>query len=129
MEEIKILDLDNNYLNLLFSEESYKFGKVAIEIKADNYYVNGSIWLYREEILEFKRQIERMYKELKGIAILMDSESALEAEFSFDIRGYVNIKGRFKERYERDNQLVFALKASQVQIQETINTINEMFKS
>ncbi|MBQ4898720.1 hypothetical protein KB559_07715 [Paenibacillus sp. Marseille-P2973] len=129
MDEILILDLDNNYLKFLFTEESYKYGKVRIDIKADNYFVSGSIWLYREEILEFKRQIEKMYKDLKGTAILMDSESALEAEFSFDVRGYVNIKGQFRERYERENQLNFALKTSQMQIQEAINRINELFKN
>ncbi|WP_155988009.1 hypothetical protein [Gorillibacterium massiliense] len=128
VEELIIKDLDNNYLKLLISEDFYKFGGARIEIKVDNYFINGVIWLFRGELLEFKRQIEAMYRDLKGIAILMDSESALEAEFSFDIRGYVNIKGRFKERYERENQLLFSLKTTQPEIQELMNQIDELFK-
>jgi|GEM_PF-3073622 len=51
MKEIKILDLDSNFIKLDISEYFYKFGKAEITIKADNYNVTGVLGLLVERSL------------------------------------------------------------------------------
>jgi len=126
MNEINIFDLDANFIKLVLSEYFYKFGKVEITIKANNYNVTGILWIVRGELLSFCSDLEKMYDQMKGNAILRDSEEALLLEFSLDKRGLVIIEGRYKENAHRDIELIFEMKTTQPQIAELIKELKQV---
>ncbi|MEC0229315.1 WapI family immunity protein [Paenibacillus alba] len=123
MNEIILRSDSSNYLKLCLDEEFCKFGKLLVEVKVGGYFCRGLVWFTFGEIQFFLEQVSKMYDEMKGTAKLTDSESNLDMDFSFNKQGYVVVNGRYKERYDQNNELIFGLEVAQPQLYDFINDL------
>lgn len=120
MNEIKLKCDSGEYLSFYIDSDFFKYGKSEIEIKVSRYFVRGHVWFSSGELKRFTEELKQMYESMKGIVVLSDSECNVDIEFSFNTRGYVNIKGCYKENYEKDNELIFELETTQPSLEEWI---------
>ncbi|MGG1555021.1 WapI family immunity protein [Paenibacillus ferrarius] len=123
MNEIFLKGDSNNYLMLAIDEEFRKFGKLVVEIKVGCYFCRGISWFTFGEIQEFLKKVSKMYDEMKGTAKLADSETNLDVVFSLNKRGFVVVNGRYKERFDQTNELIFELELAQSQLHDFIERL------
>ncbi len=120
MNAIKLKCESADYLSFYIDSDFFNYGKSEIEIKVSRYFVRGQVWFSSGELKKFTEKLKQMYESMNGIVVLCDSECNVDIEFSFNNRGYVIIKGRYKENYEKDNELIFELETSQPSLEEWI---------
>jgi len=126
MEEIILNDIDQNQFKLILEDDFYNQGMLTIEINVDGYYVKGPVWMVTGELACFYTNLVKMYSEMKGQAVLVDTENQLELIFSFTKRGYVLVKGRYKKNHDRNNEIIFEFESTQPQLLETIEMMKEI---
>lgn len=65
-----------------FPKETSHFGgydaEGIVEIKSGNYYVLGEIWFTTGNVYEFYKQLDKCYRELKGMAVFWNYETSSE---------------------------------------------------
>lgn len=126
MHEVLIEDLERNYIKLIIEEDFFRLGSCTLEIKIDNLFLRDKLWIVRGELLEFQGQLEQMYDKMKGNALLMDSESCIEVQYSFEKKGYVIIRCNYNGSSDRRIKLSFEMLSTQPQMQETIEILKEL---
>ncbi len=125
MNEVKLSCENGEYLIFFIDNDFFKYGKSEIEIKVSNYFVRGQVWFTFGELRRFTEELKQMYESMKEQVVLFDSECNLDITFSFNKRGYVIIKGRYKENYAKDNELIFEMETTQPSFNEWIYTFNK----
>jgi hypothetical protein len=126
MNEIIFKGLENEHVKFILDHAFYKQGQLSVDIHIDGYVVKGFVWIVTGELIGFYRDISKMYKAMKGIAVFLDTEDQLRLEFSFTVRGYVNVKGRYKKRPDRETELKFELECTQPQLLEAIEQMESI---
>lgn len=126
MNEITFNDLEGNQIKFILDNNFYTQGRLTIVIDIDGYLVNGHAWIVTGELVGFYNDLSNMYKTMKGKTVFSDTENQLNLHFSFTVHGYVNIKGRYKKRHERETVLIFELECSQPQLLETLQQMEKI---
>ena len=129
LKEICIEDMEHNYIKMGITEEFYKHGACALEIKVDRLLIQDTLWMLYGELRSFLIQLEKMYETMKGTALLMESEGCLEACYTLDRRGYVYIDCTYRGSSNRKVEVHFELISTQPQMAETIEAIRVTLNS
>lgn len=99
----------------------------VIQIKSGNYFVQGSIWLTTGQLFQFHNEINDMYKELKGKAILKATDSDFEVTIEINQRGRIYVSGNYKEFPSVDNELIFSFESDQSYLVRTIEDLQMIY--
>ncbi|MBP3951815.1 hypothetical protein [Bacillus suaedae] len=124
MNEIKLICENREYLGFFLDNDFFEYGESQIEIKVSNYFVRGQVWFSFGELKQFTKEMEQLYKNMKGKVVLIDSECNLDITFSLNRRGYVLVKGRYQENHARENKLIFEMETTQPSFNEWISAFN-----
>ncbi|WP_214629720.1 WapI family immunity protein [Paenibacillus agaridevorans] len=136
MKTIQIIKSDEGLITLtLYSEMSNTEKKnfyetidaAGIEIKSGNYSVSGVLWISIEDIRLFYIELIEAHKRCKGLAKLNNYEGTLELNIEYKTRGYIEVKGTFRERHDKDNELTFNIKSDQTYLNELVKELNKIF--
>lgn len=100
-----------------FPEATSHFGgydaRASVEIKSGNYSVKGEMYVTTGEISLFYDQLKACYQRLGGEVGFANYDVSLEMKLTFNTQGQVLITGRFKERPDLDNELLFEMESDQ----------------
>lgn len=103
--------------------------KGYINIKANCYSVtNGELWFSSGGLYRFKNQLESCYKFIKGNAHLKTFEHEFSLEAEFKRNGHVIISGRYKQRPDVENELLFEITSDQTQVAQTLIDLKNIEK-
>ncbi|MCP2043399.1 hypothetical protein [Pontibacter sp. HSC-36F09] len=138
MEEFSIKGDNGNHLKISF-QEVYGFPestcnwggyevRSSIEIKSNNFMVKSTLWTSTGELHDFFKRLEACNKEIKGTANFTNYESNLEFVVTYDELGHVNIKGKFEEFTENDNELKFEFNSDQSYLSLTLEELRQIVK-
>jgi hypothetical protein len=136
MEEFSITGDNGNFLKISF-QEVYGFPestcawggyevRSTLEIKSGGFMVNSILWISTGELFEFFKKLEICDKELKGTVGFTNYESNLEFNVTYDDFGHVNIKGRFEEFTENENELRFGFNSDQSYLSSTLEALRQI---
>ncbi|QKS59001.1 hypothetical protein HUB98_24210 [Paenibacillus barcinonensis] len=99
-----------------------------VEIASGNYYVNGELWLTTGELYLLYKDLRKAYQECKGLVSYRNYEGNLEFNIGFMKLGQVEISGRYQERHDRANELIFNFCTDQSYLQETVEGLEGIHK-
>ncbi len=110
-----------------FPEDTSHFGGYdavgIVEIKSGNYYVLGELWFTTGDIYKFYKQLDKCYRELKGMATFWNYETSLKLEVVFNQMGQVVLQGYFKEKAHMENELHFEMECDQTFLSSTLEDL------
>ncbi|QFK71889.1 hypothetical protein F7984_11935 [Pradoshia sp. D12] len=110
-----------------FPEDTSHFGGYnavgIVEIKSGNYYVLGELWFTTGDIYKFYKQLDKYYRELKGMATFWNYETSLKLEVVFNQMGQVVLQGYFKEKAHMENELHFEMECDQTFLSSTLEDL------
>lgn len=98
--------------------------RASIEIKSRGFHVKSTLYTATGEIFDFFQQLKNCNDKLTGIAKFMSYETNLEFTAEYDIAGHVNIKGRFSEQNQFDNELTFEFTTDQTFIRSSVDELS-----
>ncbi|MEF2248806.1 MULTISPECIES: WapI family immunity protein [unclassified Paenibacillus] len=136
MKTIQIIKCDEGLITLTLyseirnSEEKLYYETIdtaGIEIKSGNYSVSGVLWISIEDIRLFYIGLIEAHKRCKGVAKLINYEGTLELIIEYKTRGYIEVKGTFRERHDKDNELTFNIESDQTYLNELVNELIKIF--
>lgn len=112
-----------------FPKDTSHFGgydaEGIVEIKSGNYYVLGELWFTTGEVYEFYKQLDKSYRELKGMAVFWNYDASMKLEVVFNHLGQVVLQGYFKEKTPMDNELQFEMESDQSFISSTLEDLGK----
>lgn len=111
------------------NETSYGGGygaKGSLAIKTGEYYVSDTHYFTTGELYCFSKKLKICYENLSGIAILKNTERALELQCEFNEFGHVIITGNFQSNPIVKNILFFEIETDQTQIQKPLSDLNKI---
>ncbi|TCZ79319.1 hypothetical protein E0485_05495 [Paenibacillus albiflavus] len=97
-----------------------------VEITSGNYYTTGELWYTTGEISLFYEGLLKAYKNCSGILQYITYETNLEISLEFIKLGKLEVKGRYKERFDKDNELIFCFETNQSYLIETIEQLQQI---
>jgi hypothetical protein len=102
--------------------------RTTLEIKSGNFRIKATLWTSTGEIFEFYQKLKVCNDELKGEAYYNSYEGNLEMSVAYDNLGHINIKGKFSEQNQFDNQLQFNFLTDQTFIHTTVEELELIAK-
>lgn len=102
--------------------------KGSVEIKSSSYSACGELWFSTGEIYNFFSLLKECYQKHYGKVELLTTEANLSMSVDFDKMGHVYINGKYTERYDEGNKLIFEIISDQSYLQETISGLNNIAK-
>ncbi len=98
--------------------------RALIDIKSRNFYVKSVFYTSTGEIYQLFQQLKSNNEQLCGKTKFISYEGNLEFTLEYNNQGQVNIKGRFSEQNEFENELIFEFNSDQTFILSTINELS-----
>jgi hypothetical protein len=98
--------------------------RTMIEIKSRDFYVKSVLYTSTGEIYQFFQQLKSNNEKLSGTAKFISYEGNLDFTAVYDNLGHVNIKGRFSEQNQFDNELKFEFTSDQTFIRSTVDELS-----
>lgn len=95
-----------------------------IEIKSRSFNVKSVLYTSTGQIYQFFQQLKSCNEKLSGTAKFVSYEGNLDFTAGYDNLGHVNIKGRFSEQNQFDNELKFEFTSDQTFIHSTVDELN-----
>ncbi len=104
--------------------EGIDWVKTKVEINTGGFSGNAKLMLTLTDIIDFKKQLEILYKKLKGIAILKTIEEQIELKIEGDSTGHIELTGYLKDNIYDENKLNFIILLDQSFLPKTISELN-----
>jgi len=108
------------------NEISYGGGygaKGTININVGPYKVCTNHYFTTGELYTFFQQLQKCYDNIKGEAVLLNIEHALNLKISFGKFGNVVVSGKFQERQDVSNILYFEMDTDQAAIFDALTSL------
>ena len=138
METIEFHGHNGDYFRLTieevqgFPKETSPFGgyetQSTIEIKSGSYAVKGNVWITTGNIYSLYERLLKCQETNSDFARLDSYENNLSILFEYDKFGNVTIKGQYTENYILETCLNFKILSDQSFIQQSINSLEEMYQ-
>lgn len=98
--------------------------RTMLEIKSRGFYVKSVLYTSTGEIFKFFQQLKSCNKNLNATAKFISYGRNLELTVEYDTLGHVNIKGRFSEQNQFDNELKFEFTSDQTFIRSSVDELS-----
>ena len=105
--------------------EGYDWIKARAKIQAGSFYGQTELMLTLYDIIRFKKQIERLYRDLKGFAEFTTIEGQVGFKVDTDNLGHMYMTGFLKDDVSSGNELTFTIAFDQTLLRQTIHEIDE----
>jgi len=126
---------DNNSISFSFAPSisvrqlaDYEWVESTVEIKSGSF--NGKVKLSftLADVFTFLKQIELMYRDLKGVAQFSTIEDQVYFNLSMNKLGLVTIEGYLRDSFSYTNELKFSIESDQTFLFNCISEINNFIK-
>lgn len=136
MEGFSIKGESGNYLAISiqevygFPESTCHWGGyelyALLEIKSGNFLFKSRFSTSTGEIYEFFKKMEVCDREMQGAATFLNFERSLEFTITYSEMGQVDVKGKYCEYTEFDNELKFGFTTDQSYLTHTVEELNQI---
>jgi hypothetical protein len=100
-----------------------------VEIRSENYFFKGSIWITTGEIFSFHEDLKEFYRNCNGKARIQNFENNFELLIEIDKLGRTTIQGKYKEHQHVNNELIFSFESDQSYLVKTLEELKDIHLS
>ncbi len=109
--------------------EGYDWINARVKIQVGSFYGQTELMLTVYDIVQFKKQIESLYRDLKGSAEFTTIEGQVGFKVNTDNLGHMYMTGFLKDDVSSGNELAFVIEFDQTLLRQTIHEIdNALFQ-
>lgn len=86
----------------------------------------GKVWFTAADVARFHTDLNTCYQALSGAATFTTHDENLKLEVTFGQRGWVDIRGTFRETHHEGNELTFRIQSDQSFIAQSLAELAEL---
>lgn len=126
---------ENNFISFSFTPQiftkqlaDYEWIETTVEIKSGCFNGKVKLSIILDDVFRFLKQIELMYRDLKGEAEFSTIEDQVFFSLNINKLGLVSIEGYVRDNFNNFNELKFAIESDQTFLFNCISDINNFIK-
>jgi len=127
---------DNNFISFTFEPSisvkqlvDFDWVESIVEIKSGCFNGKVKLSITLSDVFNFLKQIELMYKDLRGSAQFSTIEDQVYFNLIMNKLGQVSIEGYLRDSFSYTNELKFSIESDQTCLLNCISEINNLMKT